>query len=256
MTLPILILSLPGCDDRLGPLRETLDRLGLPHEVLFGVDARGGLPPEFEPLADRAGARRALGREMQDTEFGCALSHRAAWARVAAGEAPGAIVLEDDARPLPAFAGLARAAPPPCGLLQLFYFPPVRVMRASRLALPGGGEALELAHPAICAVGYWVSRAAAAALVRTATPVRYVADWPCDVTRLGAFVAVPRLVRHAGLDSVIGGERNWRILGIASPKERASRFLTRDYWRRKWRKQRADWLAEQAAPFAPEAPPR
>ena len=255
MTLPILVLSLPGCEPRLDPLRGSLDRLGLPHEVLFGVDARHGLPPDKEPLADRAAALRDLGRPMTDTEFGCALSHRAAWARVADGDGPGALILEDDARPRPAFATLARGAPPPCGVLQLCYHPPVRVRRSRRHPLPGGCDALELAFPAVSTVGYWVSRDAAAALVRAATPVRRPADWPCDVTRLGAFVAVPRPVGHAGLPSVIGDGRDPAALGITDPKARARRFLTRDYWRRKWRKLGSDWLDETEAPLAPEAAP-
>ena len=51
MTPPILILSLPGCEERLAPLRAALSALGLPHEVLPGVDARLGL---LETLGDAA----------------------------------------------------------------------------------------------------------------------------------------------------------------------------------------------------------
>jgi len=253
MTLPIIILSLPGCEHRLDPLRGQLVQGGIPHEILFGVDARGGLPPEWEPLVDRAAARRRLGRQMHEAEVGCALSHRAAYVQIVERDWPGAVILEDDARPLSPFGAFVRAAPPPCGLLQLAYYPPVRVMGNSRLALPAGAEALELAHPTIGAAGYWVSRAAADSLVRTATPIRYQADWPCDVTRLGAFVTVPRLVSHADVDSVIGGGRDPHKLGITSPKQRISRVLAPDYWRRQWRKIGSCWLNEADAPLAPEA---
>ncbi|MCX7685507.1 MAG: hypothetical protein N2Z67_09600 [Acetobacteraceae bacterium] len=114
--------------------------------------------------------------------------------------------------------------------------------------LGGGLAARELAHPITCAVAYRVSREAAAALRAAATPVRGVADWPCDTTRIGAWIALPRPVRHADLPSVIGGVRDPRALGLLHPKRHPGRFLTRDYRRRCWRKIGSEWLAE--APFA------
>lgn len=255
MTLPILVLSLPGCAARLDPLRAALDRDGLPHRVAFGVDARRGLPPEYEAQVDRAGARRLLNRPMTDPEFGCALSHRAAWADVAAGEAPGAIILEDDARPQPGFAAIARGGPLPFPLLQLAYHPPILVLRGGGRRLGGGMEARELALPAVSSVAYWLSRDAAAALLRAATPVRHPADWPCDTTRLGAFIAVPRPVHHAGLPSVIGGGRDPAEVGHADPRRHPLRFMTGEYWRRKWRKHQAVWLSEAEADAAPGEPP-
>jgi hypothetical protein len=158
---------------------------------------------------------------------------------------PGAIVLEDDARPLPAFAAFAAGAPPPVPLLQLMYRLPARVMRGPPRDLGHGLVARELAHSIDCAVAYWVSRAAAAALRAAASPVSAPADWPCDTTRIGAWIALPRPVRGAGLPSVIGGVRDPRALGLVHPKQRASRLLTRDYWRRRWRKLGSEWLAEE-----------
>jgi glycosyl transferase family 25 len=255
MTLPILILSLAGCEARRAPLLAWLDARGLPHEVLEGVDARRGLPPAAEAAVDRAAARALTGRDMADTELGCALSHRAAQALVGARGWPGALILEDDARPRPAFAALARGTPPAADLVQLAYNPPARVRRGEAIPLAPGLAALRLAHGIDIAAAYWVSARGAAALVAAATPVRRTADWPLDTVGLGACIAAPRPVAVADLPSTIATERRWAELGLRPPKKRLARLVSAAWWRRQWRKRGSEWRTEAGLPLAPEDHP-
>ncbi len=95
---PIYILSLEGAQ-RFEPLAEALEARVLAYEVIWGIDGRSRLPEEHEHRVDRSGAEARMGRPMTDGEFACALSHRKIYERIAAGDAPSAIVLEDDADP-------------------------------------------------------------------------------------------------------------------------------------------------------------
>ncbi|MDF1729778.1 MAG: glycosyltransferase family 25 protein, partial [Sulfitobacter sp.] len=114
---PIYILSLEGAQ-RFAALAEALEARGLAYEVIWGIDGRTRLPQEHEHRVDRTGAEARMGRPMTDGEFACALSHRKIYERIAAGDAPSAIVLEDDADPSLPFFDLGPAlVDPPCGLL-------------------------------------------------------------------------------------------------------------------------------------------
>ena len=246
---PVFVLSLPDSVARRSPLLAQLADADIPHEVVPALDGRGGLPAEAEARIDREAARRRMGRPLRDAEFACALSHLGIYRLIAERGLSGAVILEDDAILLPGFArflaaGAHRGAP----LLQ-FCYGSARVMRGgAREAIPGV-LTWELALPAALTVAYSVSATAAAALLRAGTPVSATADWPCDVTRLGARIVVPMLVRHpepVAVASTIGGARRPRDCGLADPKRRLSRFGTRDYWRRWWRKRGSFWLPPDA----------
>jgi glycosyl transferase family 25 len=242
---PILVISLPGCEERRAPLLAALAGQGLAAEVVPGVDGRTGLPPGCERMIDREGALRRLGRPMRDAEFACALSHQKVYALIAERGLPGAIVLEDDAIPLPGFRAFLDAQAFRAADLLLLDYGSARVLRGSRRPLLPGFESWELAVNAPLATGYAVSAAGAAYLREAGVPIRHPADWPCDITRIGARVVAPRLVDHpdpAEVPSVIGGVRRAVDLGLPAPKKRLSRFLESAYWRRWWRKRRSFWL--------------
>jgi glycosyl transferase family 25 len=248
MSWPILVLSLPGCEARQAPLLRTLAALGLEAEIVHGVDGRRGLPPAAEAEVDRKAARRAIGRDMLDAELACALSHRAIHALIAARGLPGAVVLEDDAIPTPGLAALLAAGAEASAGLLLFDYDGARVMRGSRRTLLPGIDSWELATNTTLSTGYAISRATAAALREAATPVRGLADWPCDITRLGARVVAPRLVLHPApgpAQSLIGGDRSREGLGLARTRKPLARFAEASYWRRWWRKRRGVWLVRK-----------
>lgn len=235
---PIYILSLEGAQ-RFEPLAEALTVRGLAFEVFWGIDGRSHLPEAHEHRVDRAGAEARMGRPMSDGEFACALSHRQIYERIAAGEAPSAIVLEDDADPGPAFFDLVSAlADPPCGLL-LFDHKNTYVKMRDRLILPGSVRAYRVALPPFLATGYMVSREVAAHLAFRDGPVVQPSDWPDAILQFDSYACDPRVItqrgRSAGLSSLETGRRKH------GHKRRKSlrRLLYRSYWRR--------WLTKRLA---------
>lgn len=204
-----LVLSLPDSNERRAGITSQLDRFGIPFEFVDGVDARQGLPAEFEAAVDRATAARRIGRQMMDPEIGCALGQVRLLKRFLESDAERALVLEDDAILLPDLTrfldnGGARLAP----LIMLFHgF--ARVRRRGALAAPAGVMLHKLAIPSYGTCGFIVDRRSAQALIASQTPVRGLADWPMDVARLGARVAIPRLIDHPDEEgqSQIGGDR-------------------------------------------------
>ena len=245
MSWPILVLSLAGCEARRQPLLDALAALGREAETILGIDGRHGLAAEHEACIDRDAARRALGRPMRDPEFACALSHQLAYRLIEDRGLEGAVVLEDDAILRPGFAAFLDAGAYRAADLLLLDYGPARVMRHSRRPLLPGVETWALALNPPLATGYCISRAGAAHLRRHGLPLRQTADWPCDVTAIGARIVAPRLVDHpdpARVRSVIGGVRRATDLGLPSPKARLSRFATAAYWRRWWRKRQSFWL--------------
>lgn len=249
MTWPILVLSMPGCEARRAPLLAALDALGLAAEVVFGVDGRRGLPPEHEAEVDRPGTLRAFGRALSDAEYACALSHQRLYALIESRGLPGAIVLEDDAIPLPGFAEFLAAGAERDAELTLFDYDGARVMAGSRRRPLPGIETWELATTTTLTTGYAVSRRAAAHLRQAGLPVRRVADWPCDITRLRARVVHPRLIGHpppGRPDSVIAAGR--AALRAAGGRGRdPARFARAAYWRGRWRRLVSFWLVRKGS---------
>ena len=79
---------------------------------------------------------------------------------------------------------------------------------------------------------YVISRGAAAYLHKHTRPIRHTADWPGDITNLGARVCVPVLVKHpdtAGKESNLACERE-KVID-------RKRFFKLHYWRR-WARKR------------------
>ncbi|MGL4281121.1 MAG: glycosyltransferase family 25 protein [Albidovulum sp.] len=104
---PIFVLNLDRAPDRWRAVSGALDALGLPHERVAALDrlAPGAakLPAEFHHGRLGADYPATLG------DICCSLTHQNLWRRIAAMDAGAVIVLEDDARPAPAFADFARA---------------------------------------------------------------------------------------------------------------------------------------------------
>ena len=98
--IPCFVISLPDSSDRRQSISHTLNKLGISFEFLDAVDGRSGLDPTYESQVDRHAALRTWGL-LSDTEFACALSHINTYRRIVAEDIPYALVLEDDASPLP-----------------------------------------------------------------------------------------------------------------------------------------------------------
>lgn len=230
---PILILTLDGDEARRQPLVDRLAELGLPGRLIFGVDGRRGLPAEYLPLIDRDAARDRLKRPMTDAEFACALSHRQIHDLILKEGLPGAVVLEDDAILTPDFSDFLQAGHHLTERLVLLDY-------ASGHALPwhrkraGRWLMYRPARRASLNTAYAISRQAAQDLLRAATPVSFLADWPVDLFHAGARLVVPRVVDHhpAGQGpSHIAEQRTAAEAQQVRERKNAARFLRRDYYR-------------------------
>ena len=238
--MPIFVLTLERDEARRAPLINALEKFGLDYELFYGVDGRAGLPAHHETQIDRLGGLHQMRRWMSDGEFACALSHRAIYREIEQRGLPHAIILEDDAiidHRLKAFAELQDFGG--AQLVLLIHSHAWVWGRPTRI-LPGV-EARCLALNCCCATGYGVTREGARALGVMLEPVRSVADWPGDLTRLRAVALEPMIVDHP--DQLSGashlrGTRNSVASGLSGPWRGRGlrRFLHGAYWRRWLRK--------------------
>ncbi|MCV2879718.1 glycosyltransferase family 25 protein [Sedimentimonas flavescens] len=241
---PIFVISLAAAQERRRAISAQLQALGLPFVLFDAIDARQGVPPEYEALIDREGTQRNLGRPMSPGEYGCALSHLLVYRRICNEGLPGAIVLEDDAIVGPTFKSFVdqqayRSAP----FIQLDHKnariwtlrPPVHHCDDFTIR-----QQVALSW---LATGYSLRRDVACRIAEAGLPVRTVADWPEVVRQMEPFCAVPRVVDHpsAAEDiSLIDAER--APLQAARQQERAAdpapprwqRYGSRAYWRHKF----------------------
>ena len=193
---PVFVISLKSATLRRAPLVAKLDRFGIPFVVHEAIDGLAGLPEEYEALIDRAHVEAVQRRRITDGEWACALSHRAIYGRVAERALPGAVVLEDDARigrRLATF--LEGRGYSGHDLVLLDHHIAKFRLRSARRA-PGPCLLLEFRKNPVLTTGYAISRRGAEYLLSQSAPLRGLADWPCDITALGAVGAVPRLVGH------------------------------------------------------------
>lgn len=233
-TVPaIFVVSLPRSAARRAPLLAVLHDMGLTAEVVLGIDAAPTLPPECEPLVDRKGARSPDRRPLVDPEFGCALSHLAAFRLVLERGLEDAVVLEDDARPAAGFAAVIALPMPPGAQLLTYDYDRCRVRRGSCRAYGPDHRVWRIAANPARATGYRLTAAAARCLIAAQTPVRGVADWPMDLHALAGHAIWPRVVDHPpdeDTTSSITPQRN--VTHVLDRKSRR-RFFQRAYWRRK-----------------------
>ena len=193
---PIFVLSLRDAVDRRKPLVAQLDAFGLDFELFYAIDGRKGLPPHLEERIDRPQTRKNIARDMTDAEYACALSHLTIYKAVVDRDLPGAIVLEDDAildRRFPAFYRDGAYASADLVLLDHSFS---QVWRFSTRRLTSD---VKMARFSLCpslATGYSISARGCSFMIRNAFPVSRPADWPCDITQIGALAAISRLVDH------------------------------------------------------------
>ncbi len=236
---PIFVLTMHGDEARRAPLVAWLEAQGFEYELFFGVDGRDGLAPEWEPGIDRDAAARRLGRRMGDGEFACALSHQEIYRDVLDRGLPGAVVLEDDAVPGAGFARfMANRGYATAGMILLDHSN-TRVRRGSGIDLGHGVTGRPVTMSPFLTTGYTVSASVAADLRRLSLPISFTADWPCDLARVGAVAAWPRLIGHPDADPAQSHIARDRV-----GQHRAGRFLGSDFWRR--------WLAKRRSVRLPD----
>lgn len=238
---PIFAISLSDSHDRRAALASAMEALGLSVRFIDAVDGRSGLPPEHAASFDRQASMRQMGRAMTDGEVACALSHRRVYDMMVEEHIDHALILEDDAIPGPDLVAFLEAGGHLSAGLVLLYHTNARVMRGADTPITATLTAKPLAVPCFGAVAYSLSRDTAQWLLDRSDPVSAPADWPADITRIGAMVVTPPPVGHPPAD--VPGQSMLTSTGRRRAKAPFTRVFSPDYVRRTWRKLRSERIS-------------
>lgn len=193
---PILVISLNSSADRRAEVTLQMQNSGLPFAFIDAIDGRSGLPAECEHLVDRKMVLERRGYPMSDGELACAISHRKGYLKVVEENLDGAIILEDDVILTDRFAQFVREKVyRKADLIQLCYYR-AKVWRGPGQRCAGDTRMSRLSETPFTAAAYSISRNSADALLKATTPITERADWPCEITELGARLIQPRIVDH------------------------------------------------------------
>lgn len=238
---PIFVISLKDAQDRRSEISRQLDSLGQSFEIVDATDGRAGLTPTQQMLVDRPRTLACLGRKVTDAEYACAISHLKIWQRILERDLPGAVVLEDDAildRPFADFLTEQgyNAAP-----LILLDHEKARTWNWTRPVRTSQGiKLMRIVGNADRTTGYTISCRGAAYLVAHSLPLQRPADWPCDITPLKPFAALPRLVERPEDENKSSIETSRRLefpVRQSRVKMRSKKLLRKfrsSWWRNKF----------------------
>jgi len=172
---PIYVINLDRVPSRLARSRARLEAAGLAFRRVSAVDGR--MLTEDQLREARAPRPRFAKHPVTAAEIACFLSHRKVWAEIAAGDAPAAIVLEDDFFLEPA-AGriLEQLARLPCtwDMLKLYSDGARAMVEATPLA-----DGYRIGTPLVLpptTVAYAITRPAARALAARPPPIAWAID--------------------------------------------------------------------------------
>lgn len=238
--IPILAISLADSTDRRTALAGAMEALGLGFRLVDAIDGRSGLPAGYDGRFDQDAARRRLGRRLSPAEIAASLSHALAYRAMLDEGHAHALILEDDAIPLPGLPGFLDAKGYEAAPMVLLHHLNARVLPGVRATAPDGTRLRELALPCFRAAAYTVSRAAARYLLDAGSPVTTPPDWPGDITRIGACVTEPQLADHPPQDSA---QSILAATGRTRDRAPLGRLLEPAYLRRTWRKMRSERIS-------------
>lgn len=169
---PSYVINLAANTARLDNAARQLDAQGLPWQRIDAVNGWALSEAEIARAYDAAANARCGRHPLVPAEIGCYLSHIAAWARIASGDAPGGFIFEDDLAARDTLAPILRLlAEDETGdwdMVKLFTFDDTPRIVAER---PLGDFRLVTPYRVpTCLIGYALTRAAAARLAARATP--------------------------------------------------------------------------------------
>lgn len=96
MNWPVFVINMAGNTARMARAESELARLGIAFSRFEAVDGRALPADELTRVYDPAANARRARHPMIGPEIGCYLSHVSLWQAIAAGDASGGIILEDD----------------------------------------------------------------------------------------------------------------------------------------------------------------
>ncbi|MCB6178830.1 glycosyltransferase family 25 protein [Rhodobacter sp. Har01] len=170
---PAYVINLADNTARLAAVSGVLGGQGVAFRRIDAVNGWKLGPAEIAAAYDAARNARDGRQPLVPAEIGCYLSHIAAWEQIAAGDAPGGFVFEDD---FDATSDLARVmtalstdATGDWDMVKLFTLDPAVPLGAARDLAPGVRIGIPYRVPT-CLIGYGLTRAAAARLAARARP--------------------------------------------------------------------------------------
>jgi len=188
---PIYVISLPRELGRRAATESAMAALGLPFGFFDAVDGKTLRDSDIADFYDPEKNQRLFKRPMSAPEIGCYMSHFALWKRIAADNAPGAVVLEDDFDADAALPGLLREISRLDIGNRLVKLHSEKFVSGKSLAdLPGGYQLIDPFSVPGQTLGYVISREAAANLAEKALPFGRPVDmdlkhwWELDISIL------------------------------------------------------------------------
>jgi len=173
MIWPVFVINMAGNTTRMARAASELDRLGLPFTRFEAVNGRALAPSDLARVYDPVANRQRARHPMIGPEIGCYLSHLALWEQIAASDAPGGIILEDDFAAADDLAQVLAAIardPGDWEIAKLFSARVGQKVLAPRPLVQGRDIAVPYKVPNTT-LGYAIRRKAAARLADCALPV-------------------------------------------------------------------------------------
>lgn len=173
MSWPVFVINMAGSITRMTQAASELERLSIPFTRFEAVDGRALGTEELARVYDPVANARRSRHPLIGGEIGCYLSHVALWERIAAGDAAGAIILEDDFVAADDLAQVLDAIARDHGdwdIAKLFSARKRQKLIAPRPLVPGRDIAVPYKVPNTT-LGYAIRRDAAARLAARALPV-------------------------------------------------------------------------------------
>ena len=169
---PAYVINLAANTERLERSARQLDAQGIAWRRIDGINGWQLTADEIAGVYDAAANARRGKHPLVAPEIGCYLSHILAWRTIAAGDAPGGFVFEDDFAAAPTLRGvldLVSADQGPWDMVKFFSFDPrPRLIGPRRL---GGDLRLGIAYRVpSCTIAYGITRDAAARLAQNSVP--------------------------------------------------------------------------------------
>lgn len=247
--MKVFLINLDKNPDRLAAADAQLKRLGVEYERFPAVYGKALSEEEIATLADDEWARRLNGRSLSRGEVGCALSHIQVYEKMVREGIPIALVLEDDAYPMPPLKPVLRAIEEQISgesstVILLGEGGGRRDASRKRIFLPVSVYALDAIVTGARTHAYVVTLGAARRLATFLRPVVMPADdWGRMVAygQIRMYTICPLLVGlDCGFETMIS--ENW---GQVAPKRTFVRKWIRRCWRLWWR-EHDNWRAWRA----------
>jgi glycosyl transferase family 25 len=174
---PIWVVNLRRSVERRAQIAGHLDALGLPFEIIEGVDGQALTAADQAAVSHSRESLRHLGRELTPGEIGCSLSHLALYRKLVDEGWDEVVILEDDAMVNQEFVDVLRrreVLPADWELVLLYHGRP-QISRWGVRSL-GPSRCVKFAGLAWGTVGYLLRRSGAIKLLAHGYPVRVTAD--------------------------------------------------------------------------------